>query len=357
MVLGLVTGATFGLLMLQDMFGGIRNLLRFGASVGQIGYYYLILAPSFLVMVLPVSILISLLYSLGLLHRNNEFTALRAAGVGLLRMTRWIWIMGFLLSGLLFVLQGGVIPWSVEQSRRLWDNLEFAHEAEATDVEQVGLLYGLAFDNQRENRLWFVNRFSEYSFRAYGITLSLMDEQRREVRRLMATEGFYDDVDQAWVLLNGRESLFDPETGDMVGSKAFEQQTLSDVGDDPRLMLLLGKDADDLSFFEVRQILETLTPEENPKLLSHAVYYHQMLAETMRCLIMVGLAIPFAVTGVRANPAVGVSKSLALFLGYYLLTVLSTTMAERGFVEPLLAAWFPNLIMMVIALWLIRKLY
>ena len=355
-VLGLVTGATFGLLMLQDMFGGIRNLLRFGASVGQIGYYYLILAPSFLSMVLPVSILISLLYSLGTLHRNNEFTALRSAGVGLLRMTRWIWIMGFLLSGLLFILQGGVIPWSVEQSRRLWDNLEFAHEAEATDVEQVGLLYGLAFDNQRENRLWFINRFSEYSFRAYGITLSQMDEQRREVRRMMAKEGFYDDVDEAWVLLNGRESVFDPETGDMVGSKAFEQKTLPDVGDDPRLMVLLGKDADDLSFFEVRRILETLTPEENPKLLSHAVYYHQMLAETMRCLIMVGLAIPFAVTGVRANPAVGVSKSLALFLGYYLLTVLSTTLAERGFVDPLLAAWFPNLIMMVIALLLIRWL-
>ena len=356
-VLGLVTGATFGLLILQDMFGGIRNLLRFGASVGQIGYYYLILAPSFLSMVLPVSILISLLYSLGTLHRNNEFAALRSAGVGLLRMTRWIWIMGFLLSGLLFILQGGVIPWSVEQSRRLWDNLEFAHEAEATDVEQVGLLYGLAFDNQRENRLWFVNRFSEYSFRAYGITLSEMDEQRREVRRMMAKEGFYDDVDEAWVLLNRRESVFDPETGDMVRSKAFEQKTLSGVGDDPRLMLLLGKDADDLSFFEVRQILETLTPEENPKLLSHAVYYHQMLAETMRCLIMVGLAIPFAVTGVRANPAVGVSKSLALFLGYYLLTVLSTPLAERGFVDPLLAAWFPNLIMMVIALWLIRRLY
>ena len=127
---------------------------------------------------------------------------------------------------------------------------------------------------------------------------------------------------------------------------AFEEEILPGVRDDPRLMLLLRQDAEDLSFFEVRQILETLTPKENPKLLSHAVYYHQMLAETMRCLIMVGLAIPFAMTGVRANPAVGVSKSLALFLGYYLLTVVSTTLAERGFVEPLLAAWFPNLIMM-----------
>jgi len=30
--------------------------------------------------VLPLALLISLLYSLGLLHRNNEFTAMRAAG-------------------------------------------------------------------------------------------------------------------------------------------------------------------------------------------------------------------------------------------------------------------------------------
>jgi len=356
-VLGLVTGATFGLLMLQDMFGGVRNLLRFGASVGQIGYYYLVLAPSFFSMVLPISILISLLYSLGTLHRNNEFIALRSAGIGLMRMTRWIWIMGILLSGLLFFLQGGVIPWSVEQSRRLWDNLEFAHEAEASDVEQVGLYYGLAFDNQRENRLWFVNRFSEYSYRAYGITVSQMDDQRREVRRIMAKEGYFDEVDHAWVFLNGRDISFDPETGEMLRSKAFDQQSFPGDHDDPRLMLLLGKDADDLSFFELRGILETLTPEENPKLLSHAVYYHQMLAETMRCLIMVSLAIPFAVTGVRANPAVGVSKSLGLFLSYYLLTILSTTMAERGFVQPLLAAWVPNLIMLVIALWLMRKLY
>ena len=140
-------------------------------------------------------------------------------------------------------------------------------------------------------------------------------------------------------------------------SKAFDRQNFTGVRDDPKLMLLLGKDAGDLSFFEVREILETLNPKENPKLLSHAVYYHQMLAETMRCLIMVGLAIPFAVTGVRANPAVGVSKSLALFLAYYFLTILSTTLAERGFVQPLLAAWLPNWIMLVIALWLMRRLY
>lgn len=357
MILVMVTGATFGLLMLEDMFGGVRKLLQFGASFGQISFYYAILAPSLLKMVLPVSILISLLYSLGHLHRNNEFTAMRSAGMGMVRMTRWIWVVGILLSGLLFFLQGGVIPWSVEQSRRLWNNLQFAHQAEESDTEEVGLVYGLAFDNQRDNRLWYLNRFSEFSYRAYGLTLSQMDDSRRETRRIMASEGYFDEVDGNWVFINGRDTTFDPQTGDMVRSIAFEEEVLPGATDDPRLMLLLSQDAEDLSFFELRWALDTLTPKENPKLLSHAVYYHQMLAETMRCLIMVSLAIPFAMTGVRTNPAVGVSKSLGLFLVYYLLTVVSTTLAERGLVEPLLAAWFPNIIMLIVALWLMRKLY
>lgn len=356
-ILMMVTGGTFGLLMLEDMFGGVRRLLQFGASFGQISFYYAILAPSLLKMVLPISILISLLYSLGRLHRNNEFTAMRSAGIGMVRMTRWIWVVGVMLSGLLFFLQGGVIPWSVEQSRILWNNLQYSHQAEESGNEEVGLVYGLAFDNRRDNRLWFLNRFSGYSYRAYGLTMSQMDTSRREVRRIMATEGYYDEVDSTWVFINGREISFDPETGDIVRSIAFDEETLPGARDDPRLMLLLSQDAEDLSFFELRWALDTLSPKENPKLLSHAVYYHQILAETMRCLIMVSLAIPFAMTGVRTNPAVGVSKSLGLFLGYYLLTVVSTTMAERGVVEPLLAAWFPNIVMLVVALWLMRKLY
>ncbi len=356
-ILAMVTGATFGLLMLEDMFGGVRKLLAFGASFSQIAFYYLILAPSLLKMVLPISILISLLYSLGRLHRNNEFTAMRSAGIGMVRMTRWIWAVGILLSAVLFFLQGGVIPWSVEQSRILWNNLQFAHQAEMGETEEVGLVYGLAFDNQHDNRLWYLNRFSEYSYRAYGLTMSQMDASRREIRRIMATEGYYDEVDATWVFINGRDSTFDPESGDMTRSIAFEQISLPGLRDDPRLMLLLSQDAKDLSFFELRWALDTLTPKENPKLLSHAVYYHQMLAETMRCLIMVSLAIPFAMTGVRTNPAVGVSKSLGLFLVYYFLTVVSTTMAERGVVDPLLAAWFPNIIMLIVALWLMRKLY
>jgi len=66
--------------------------------------------------------------------------------------------------------------------------------------------------------------------------------------------------------------------------------------------------------------------------------------------------VPFAVSGVRVNPAVGVSKSIGLFFLYYILMNLASSLATKGVLEPLLAAWVPNLGMAAIGLWLFVRL-
>jgi lipopolysaccharide export system permease protein len=73
-------------------------------------------------------------------------------------------------------------------------------------------------------------------------------------------------------------------------------------------------------------------------------------------LIVIAIAIPFAVTGVRVNPAVGVSKSIGLFFLYYVLTNLSASLATKQIVEPELAAWLPNIGMTLLAAWLFARL-
>jgi lipopolysaccharide export system permease protein len=73
-------------------------------------------------------------------------------------------------------------------------------------------------------------------------------------------------------------------------------------------------------------------------------------------LIVIAIAIPFAVSGVRVNPAVGVSKSIGLFFLYYVLTTAATTLATRGAVAPVVAAWLPNAGMTAIAGWLFLRL-
>ena len=77
-MLGLVLGATLGLLLMQAMYDDFRDLLADGATAVDLAVYYMIKLPSYLSVVLPLALLVSLLYTLGQMHRNHEITALRA---------------------------------------------------------------------------------------------------------------------------------------------------------------------------------------------------------------------------------------------------------------------------------------
>jgi lipopolysaccharide export system permease protein len=88
----------------------------------------------------------------------------------------------------------------------------------------------------------------------------------------------------------------------------------------------------------------------------YAVRYFGLIADTLGPLIVIAIAIPFAVTGVRVNPAVGVSKSIGLFFLYYVLANIAASLATKQIIDPVLAAWLPNIGMVAIATWLFARL-
>ncbi|MCC5804768.1 MAG: LptF/LptG family permease [Opitutales bacterium] len=348
-VFALTLLAVKGLLVLDDVQSNLPDLLDFGAGTEEIIRYYALTLPTYLPHVIPLSVLVSLLFALGQLHRYHEITAMRCAGLGLFRITRSLWAAGAFLALLLFYLNADWIPNAVESSRTLRDNLRYEREIDLAATEDVGIIHNLTFYNHADGRLWFVNRFSERTYRAYGVTISeIRDSGAREVRRIVANEGYFDDIAGIWVLLRGRETLFSEETGDAVRSIAFEEKVLPDFTEDPELMKFLEKRPRDLSFFELQRIITTLSPEEDARVADYARQYYEILFNPFGVLIIVALAIPFAVSGVRTNPMVGVTKSLGLFVVYYL-AVNTTRFLGTDYLSPMHSALLPNLIMLAVA--------
>ncbi len=353
-VFGMSIAVTIGLLVLNDMYSNFGDLMDFGASFSQMLLYYGVLLPSFIPIVLPIALLLSLLFSLGNLHRNNEFVALRACGFSIGRVTVTIWISALVLSGGLLFLNARVVPWSVEQSRQMWENMEFAYLAETRGVDKVGIVSTLTLDNRKEDRLWLMNRFDLRAFRGFGVNVYKLDGQRREVERIVAREAYFDDWREEWVFVEGRRLFFDPEAGDIMRSIPFDELVDEELDESPENMVLLSKDPRDLSLYEIKTVL-ALMDEENPLGASFAVRYYGLIASSFSSLIIVGLAIPFATTGVRVNPMVGISKSLGLFLLYYLLDTVSRILGEGGVLDPMWAAWLPPVVMAVLGAWLFRR--
>lgn len=357
-MLGLLLAATMGLLLMTALYDSLRDLIQVGAETGDVLLYYATLMPSYLTVVLPLSMLLSLLFVLGKLHRNNELTAIRAAGLNIFATTRSLWLAGVALCAVTLLLNAKVVPWSVEASRSLYEGFEFRAEAQKAATEDtLGLVFSVTFDNRPQNRMWFINRYSRFAGKAFGVTVSEMDHQRREKTRLMAREATYDAARRSWTFRDGREMWFDPALGELMRSVTFAEKTVPHFNEDPTLMLLMAHDKpQDLSFNELGRITAHFHAEQNPKVLRYEVRYYSVLFETLGPLIVIAIAVPFAVSGVRVSPVVGVSKSIGLFFMYYVITSVATLLGGKGYLEPVWAAAMPKLAMIGLAAWFFGRL-
>ncbi len=342
-ILGIVLAATLGLLVMHALYADLEDLLNVGADGVDIVYYFTVKMPAFFAVVFPLVLLVSLLYSLGRLHYGNEITAMRAAGLGIFRITRSIWIAGIAFCGLVWVLNSTVVPWSVEESRRIWEDLEFREQAVGgRTADRVGSRTSVAFDNRPLGRMWFFNRYSEFTRKGYGVTVVELDSERREKTRLLAAEAWRDPRRGHWVFQNGREVWTDPTTGEVVRTVPFEEKVITYFREDPELMTVFDVKPEDLSVTELRRVIDHFRAEDSPKVNLYAMRYYSVLVETLGPLIIIAIAVPFAVAGVRVNPAVGVSKALGLFVLYFLVLRIGTALGARDIVPAVWAAVLPS---------------
>ena len=348
--------ALLSILIVEDIQDDLGDYIKWGASTGEILYYYLLILPSFFPVVIPLSLLVSLLFMLGNLHRNNEIVAMRANGMHLFTITRSLWAGGFILSLAMLYLNGDLVPRSVEITRTMRENWKFSMQEQMLgNDDQVGLIYALGFHNHQEQRLWFMNRYSQRSNEGFGINVYVEDELGREVYRVMARDGYYDETVGHWFMNDGREIFSDPSQGGAYRSPTFAHKAFPEFTEEPVLMLTLAKHLEDLSLFEIRSLLNRISPADNPKMHAYAVRYQTILALPFTCLIVVGIAIPFAVAGVRTNPMIGVSKAVGLFVAYYVVVNLARLLGEQQMVSPWLAAWIPIVLMLSVAVYFFRK--
>ena len=355
-ILGLVLVLACGLLMVQVMLDDFRDLHDAGARTRDLLLYILVAVPGFLALTLPIVLLLSTLFVLGKLHKANELTAMRAAGVGYSRLMAPIWIVGLLCCGLSYWLNSSVVPWSVEKTRVMKEEFQFKKQAQSLPEDRIGVVYSVGFENPYPKRMWFFNRYSKFTQRAYGVSVSEMDVRSRETNRIVATQAWYDPARSGWVFRDGRDMGFDPDRAENTSTRPFTELVVPRFQEDPKLMMLIDRRPIDLSSTELRGLIDYLTRENNPKSVPYAVRYYSLLADILAPLIVIAIAIPFAATGVRVNPAVGVSKAIGLFFVYFVLQNLSASLATKQIVDPGLAAWLPNIGMTGLAVVLFARL-
>ena len=345
-----------GLLLLSEAYNWIPDFLGWGASFGTILQFMLLGLVKDLSMLIPISLLISVIFVLATMNRNQEISAARAAGIGMWRLTAPLWAAALFLAGLLALLNAVLVPDALEARNSLVEESQFAAlKSKGGTVIPKGQAYSVSFENSKARRLWLISNLGLSTGQAFEVIVHSFDEQNREVRCVTArfAEFRKTALGWRWTFREGRDLRFDPATGALMAQPRFKELTLPDYDDDPEVMFYSTKDPDKLSLREVSRFVDQAGSNPGGQNAAYAMRYHSILSAPVICLIVVAVAIPFSVRAGRISPMVGVAKTFGLFLTFYFLTSFCSAFGESGALPPMIAAWIPTVLA---AAWVIPKL-
>jgi len=344
-----------GIMLLSDGYNWIPDFLSWGSSFGTIVAFLLLGLVRNLSLLIPISLLISVIFVLATMNRNQEISAARAAGIGMGRLTAPLWAVGGLLAGLLALLNAVLVPDALQAMNAIQEEAQFAAlKAKGGNAIPRGQASSVSFENSKARRLWLISNLGLSTGQAFEVVVHIFDANQREVRRISARFAEFRKTPQGWrwTFREGRDLRFDPATGSLMAQPRF-QELASDFNDDPEVMFYSTKDPSKLSLREVSRFVDQAGSNPGGPNAAYAMRYHAIMSTPVICLIVIAVAIPFSVTPGRISPMVGVAKTFGLFLGFYFLTSFCAAFGESGALPPMIAAWIPTTL---VACWAFPKL-
>jgi lipopolysaccharide export system permease protein len=344
-----------------DLFSELSGFQEKGSSAAEILRYYLVKTPEFLVVVMPIGLLLALLYALTNHSRHNELTAMRAAGVSLVRLSVPYLAVGFAFTVILFALNELWVPRSAEAAEEI-----LRGNRARTFAPGEGRWYPhLNFDNARDGRTWNIGAYNldTHEMKNPQVAWRLADGSRRT---LIATNAVR--ANGGWVFYDVQElQEFPPQPNldfDYVMTRTnvlavpefteTPEQIKSEIKVSRLSSIKASKEAQ-LSISEILNYFR-LHPELSPR--DFALLHTQLqarLAWPWTCLVVVLIAIPFGVSGDRRNVFVGVASSIFICFSFFILLRLGLALGTGGSIPPWAAAWLPDLIFSAAGIGLILR--
>lgn len=348
-ILAICLAALFAIWLLIDLSDNISELRESNNIPTTILTFYTSRSPAILLLLLPYSLLLSLLYSLGKLSSNREIIGIIQSGRGILRITLPLLVTG----GLFTLLCLGInYHWAPLAEGRQDEILAAAGGKRATEASHV------LFRNPGYRRLWMIGAFPAHYEKGaplLNVDVTTTDEQERIISRLSASHARWDRDGRRWTFENPVVSRFSPGM-----PPEFEKQdgplTVDSWSETPWQLIKPGLSAAYLGIPDLSTWLKANASQ--PSFADPAPYltqWHYRWALPFACLVTVLLAAPLAIHFSRRGPGGGIFLAVVLSALMLLLSNIVLAFGEAGLIQPVAAAWLPNLAFALLGAYLFHR--
>src|SRR5258707_1679328 len=237
----------------------LSDIVRNRVPLVTVGEYLLNYIPLVLYLVTPLSVLLAVLITFGLLQKWNEITAMKATGISIYRTLVPILVIASAIAGGLFLLEQWYIPYTNKRAETLRNSIKgrpaqtyqrpdrkwiFGQDKNAAGQRQVQTIYYYEFYDPDHDQFARISTFE-------------MDPQSFQItKRVFAARAHWEESLQKWVFERGWARSFN---GDAVNDfRQFEVSTFAEVNEPPSYFKKEVRQSAEMNYEELRKYISDL---------------------------------------------------------------------------------------------------
>jgi len=328
-----------------DMMENLDDFIDQNVANTMIIQYYIVFIPEILRLMLPVAVLLAALFTVGKMETTNELTAIKAGGVSFYRFMLPFIATAFVISLLSIYFGGYVVPMANKHK---------------VFIEQKYMKKGLVqtgsniYFQDNKDRIVTISYFDVSDDEANRVSIQEFDDNdlTRMVKRYDANKMKFDSANGSWILLNGIERTFKDTTET---AEYFTSKPLDKLNFRPRDVIMKQRKAQEMTLDELREFAANLRQAGNDPTRT-LIEYHSRIAFAFTSFIVVLFGLPFSINKRRGGLAIQFGISILITFVYLVFLKVVEAFGKNGVLDPVLTAWFANILFFVAAIFYILKL-
>lgn len=319
----------------------IDKFITNNASLHEIVFdYYLNFIPYYANLFSPLFVFIAVIFFTSKLASNSEIIAILSNGISFKRLLKPYMISATIIAIVTFIFGSFIIPPSNVKRVQFEDtyvrkkSVDYASKIQLQASPGVIAYFG-SYDNSTKT--------------GYSFSLDKFNNNHLE-SRLTANKIEYDSAYQ-WTIKNYQIRDF----------QGLEETITSGTSIDttlyitPRDFLISETDHQLMTTPNLSKYIKSQRQRGIGNIQAFEIEYHSRFASIMSAFILTIIGAALSARKVKGGMGLNIGIGLALSMGYILFMTISATFAVSGLVSPIIAAWIPNVVFSIIALFIYTK--